>query len=156
VTAYEPWSQERAAGIIAGLAGQEGAALPILHHLQKVFGHIAADAVPMIAEALNLTRAEVHGIVTFYHDFRRHPPGRHVLQLCRAEACQALGADSLARFVRESTGLDWHETALDGSVTLEPVFCLGLCAIGPAAMLDGQPVARLDPVKMTAALRSAV
>jgi formate dehydrogenase subunit gamma len=156
VAAYEPWSQERAAGIIAGLADQEGAALPILHQLQKVFGYITTDAVPMIAEALNLTRAEVHGIVTFYHDFRRHPPGRHVLQVCRAEACQALGADSLARHVRESTGLDWHETALDGSVTLQPVFCLGLCAIGPAAMLDGQPLARLDPVKMTTVLRTAV
>ena len=156
MAAYEPWTQERAAGIIAGLAVREGAALPILHQLQNVFGYIAPDAVPMIAEALNLTRAEVHGIVTFYHDFRRHPPGRHVLQVCRAEACQALGADGLARHLRESTGLDWHETALDGSVTLEPVFCLGLCAIGPAAMLDGQPLARLDPVKLTAVLRTAL
>ena len=93
---FEPWSRERGADIIAGESGREGATLPILHALQEAFGYVHADAVPMIAEALNLTRAEVHGVVSFYHDFRRHPPGRHVLRICRAEACQSLGADALA------------------------------------------------------------
>ena len=93
---FEPWSRERGAEIIAAKAGREGATLPILHALQAAFGYIHAEAIPMIAEALNLTRAEVHGVVSFYHDFRRHPPGRHVLRLCRAEACQSLGADALA------------------------------------------------------------
>jgi formate dehydrogenase subunit gamma len=94
---FEPWSAARGAAIIAAEAGREGAALPILHALQAEFGHVPKDAIPMIAAALNITRAEMHGIVTFYHDFRDHPPGRHVLRLCRAEACQSLGADALGR-----------------------------------------------------------
>ena len=108
----------------------------------------------MIADALNLTRAEVHGVVTFYHEFRDHPPGRHLLHLCRAEACQALGCESLAQHVRARLNIGWHETTSDGAVTLEPVFCLGLCAIGPAALLDGQPLARLDAARIDAALES--
>jgi formate dehydrogenase subunit gamma len=109
-------------------------------------------AVPMIARALNLTRAEVHGIVSFYHDFRSDPPGRHVLRLCRAEACQSLGADAVAAHVRQRLGVDWHDTTVDGAVTLEPVFCLGLCAVGPAAMLDGAPLARMDDAKIDTVL----
>ena len=96
MAAFEPWSKEQGAAIIAAHAGCEGAALPILHALQAEFGYVPKDAIPMIAAALNITRAEMHGIVTFYHDFRDHPPGRHVLRLCRAEACQSLGADALA------------------------------------------------------------
>jgi formate dehydrogenase subunit gamma len=152
---FEPWTKERGAAIIAAESGREGAMLPILHALQHSFGYIHAEAVPMIAETLNLTRAEVHGVVSFYHDFRSHPPGRHVLRLCRAEACQSLGADAIASHVREQLGVDWHETTGDGTVTLEPVFCLGLCAIGPAAMLDGNPLARLDKHRMDAALGRA-
>ena len=152
---YEPWNEDRAAEIIAAHAGQEGPALPILHALQHAFGCVPTDAVPMVARALNLTRAEVHGIVTFYHEFRRTPPGRHVLHVCRAEACQAMGADKVAADVRARLGVDWHETTADGSVTLEPVFCLGLCAIGPAALLDGAPLARMDAAKITAALGAA-
>jgi formate dehydrogenase subunit gamma len=129
--------------------------LPILHALQEAFGCIHVEAVPLIAEALNLTRAEVHGVVSFYHDFRRDPPGRHTLRLCRAEACQSLGADALASHVRERLGVDWHETTGDGAVTLEPVFCLGLCAVGPSAMLDGNPLGRLDPARIDAALDRA-
>jgi len=144
VAGFEPWSRERGAEIIAGESGREGATLPVLHALQAVFGHIHADAVVMIAEALNLSRAEVHGVVSFYHDFRREPPGRHVLRLCRAEACQSLGADALAAHVRQRLGVGWHATTADGAVTLEPVFCLGLCAVGPAALLDGAPLGRLD------------
>ena len=151
---YELWNEERAAAIIADHAGKEGATLPILHDLQAVFGYVPADAVPLVANALNLTRAEVHGVVTFYHEYRRHRPGRHVLRLCRAEACQSLGCESLAAHVRARLNIDWHETTSDGAVTLEPVFCLGLCAIGPAALLDGEPLARLDPARIEAVLET--
>lgn len=118
--------------------------LPILHKLQAEFGCIPEGAKQMIASALNLSRAEVHGVVTFYHDFRAHPAGRHVLKLCRAEACQSMGCEPLADKIKAKLGIDWHETTADGAVTLEPVFCLGLCAQAPAAMLDGELHARLD------------
>jgi formate dehydrogenase subunit gamma len=152
---FEPWTKERGAAIIASEATREGATLPILHALMQAFGYIHAEAVPLIAEALNLTRAEVHGVVSFYHDFRRHPPGRHVLRLCRAEACQSLGGDAVASHVRARLGVDWHETTDDGAVTLEPVFCLGLCAVGPSALLDGNPMGRLDHGRIDAALDRA-
>ncbi len=152
---FESFNADRAADIIAAHAGREGASLPILHALQHAFGCVPSDAVPLVAKALNLSRAEVHGIVTFYHEFRRTPPGKHVLQLCRAEACQALGADRLAEAVRTRLGVDWHGTTEDGDVTLEPVFCLGLCSVGPAALLDGTPLARLNADKIVTALESA-
>jgi formate dehydrogenase subunit gamma len=152
---YEPWNEARAAEIIAEHAGREGATLVILHALQETFGCVHTEAVPMVAAALNLSRAEVHGIVTFYHEFRRHPPGRHVLRLCRAEACQAVGADALGEHARRRLDIDWHGTSADGEVTLEPVYCLGLCAIGPSALLDGKPLARLDPARLDAALERA-
>jgi formate dehydrogenase subunit gamma len=152
---FEPWTKERGAAIIASEATGEGATLPILHALMQAFGYIHAEAVPLIAEALNLTRAEVHGVVSFYHDFRRHQPGRHVLRLCRAEACQSLGGDAVASHVRARLGVDWHETTDDGAVTLEPVFCLGLCAVGPSALLDGNPMGRLDNGRIDAALDRA-
>ena len=141
---FPAWDAAEAAGIVAGHADLDGAALPILHALQARFGHVPEAAVPLVAEALNLSRAEVHGVVSFYHDFRRHPPGRHTVQLCRAEACQATGAVALADHARRTLGVDWHGTTGDGAVTLEPVFCLGLCACGPAALVDGEPVALLD------------
>jgi formate dehydrogenase subunit gamma len=153
---FEPWSKEQGAAIIATEARREGAALPILHALQAEFGHVPKAAIPMIAEALNISRADMHGIVTFYHDFRDHPPGRHVLRLCRAEACQSLGADALAAHTCAHLGVDWHGTTADGAVTLEPVFCLGLCAVGPAGMLDGRPLGRLDAQRIAAELREAV
>jgi formate dehydrogenase subunit gamma len=152
---FEPWTKERGVAVIAGEAAREGATLPILHALLQTFGYIHAEAVPLIAERLNLTRAEVHGVVSFYHDFRRHPPGRHVLRLCRAEACQSLGGDAVASHVRTRLGVDWHETTNDGAVTLEPVFCLGLCAVGPSALLDGNPMGRLDNARIDAALDRA-
>ena len=155
VAGFEPWTRERGAAIIAAEARREGATLPILHALQAAFGYVDAEAVPLIAETLNLTRAEVHGVVSFYHDFRRDPPGRHMLRLCRAEACQSLGADALAAHVRERLGVDWHETTGDGAVTLQPVFCLGLCAVGPSALLDGNPLGRLDNARIDAALDRA-
>jgi formate dehydrogenase subunit gamma len=118
--------------------------LPILHDVQAEFGYIPQDCLPHIALALNISRAEVHGVVTFYHDFRETPAGRHVVKLCRAEACQAMGGDALAAHARAKLGVDWHETSASGAVTLEPVFCLGLCACAPAAMVDGKLIARLD------------
>ncbi|MBV9248352.1 MAG: formate dehydrogenase subunit gamma, partial [Acetobacteraceae bacterium] len=152
VADYEPWSEGRAAGIIAEHSGKEGATLPILHAIQAAFGYIPDGAIPAVASALNLSRAEVYGIVSFYHEFRRHPPGRHILHVCRAEACQARGADSFTSQLRDRLGVEWHGTTADGAVTLEPVFCLGLCAIGPSALLDGQPLGRLDAEKVEAAL----
>src|SRR4029453_17424585 len=146
------WSRERAETIIGAHRAIEGAALPILHALQAEFGFIPAEAVPMIAQALNLTRADVHGIVSFYHDFRRELPGRHVLRLCRAEACQAMGGDALAARALARLGIGWGETSREGRVTVEAVYCLGLCACSPAALLDGQPVGRLDAGRLDALL----
>jgi formate dehydrogenase subunit gamma len=118
--------------------------LPILHALQQAFGCIPEEAEPLIASILNITRAEVHGVVSFYHDFRRAPAGRHVLKLCRAEACQSMGAEANSRRLLEALGLDWDGTTPDGSITVEPVYCLGLCATAPSAMLDGEPIGRLN------------
>ncbi|BAQ48862.1 MULTISPECIES: formate dehydrogenase subunit gamma [Methylobacterium] len=141
---YEPWDADRATGIIAEHAHREGATLPILHALQETFGYVDGAAVSLIAEALNLSRAEVHGCITFYHDFRSAPAGRHTVKLCRAEACQAMGADALHDDILRRYDVAWHGTTRDGQVTVEPVFCLGLCACGPAALVDGEPVGRLD------------
>jgi formate dehydrogenase subunit gamma len=149
---FERWNKDRAQEIIAQHAAQEGAALPILHALQKAFGYIDREAVTLVATALNLSRAEVHGIVTFYHDFRSTPPGAHVLKLCRAEACQSQGGDALAARVRDQLRVDWGGTTGDQRVTLEPVFCLGLCACAPAAMLDGRVHGRLDEKRLESLL----
>ena len=134
----------RAGVIIEANKSLEGPLLPILHGIQEEFGYVPQDTLPLIAKALNLSRAEVHGVMTFYHDYRDHPAGRHVLKLCRAEACQSMGGDQLAERVKRLLGIDFHQTTLDGSVTLEPVYCLGLCACAPAAMLDGELHGRLD------------
>jgi formate dehydrogenase subunit gamma len=142
------WQEARARQIIDTHRTIEGPALVILQALQREFGFISDEAVVLVADVLNLTRAEVHGIVTFYHDFRREPAGRHVLKLCRAEACQSLGGERLAAHGQSRLGVSWGETTADGRVTLEPVFCLGLCASGPAAMLDGRPAGRLDATRL--------
>ena len=139
---------ERAIGIIDQLKGKEGPLLPILHELQAEFGYVPRETLPIIASALNISRAEVHGVFTFYHDYRDHPTGRHVLKLCRAESCQSMGGDALADRARELLGIDWHETTPDGAVTLEPVYCLGLCACSPSAMLDGEVIGRLDAERL--------
>jgi formate dehydrogenase subunit gamma len=135
---------ELALPIIRELKDLEGPMLPILHAIQAEFGYVPEDVKPVIASELNLSRAEVHGIVTFYHEFRDHPAGRHVLKLCRAEACQSMGSDRIADRVRQLLGIDFHQTTLDGAVTLEPVYCLGLCACAPAAMLDDEVYGRVD------------
>jgi len=132
------------ADIVRAHLAMEGPLLPILHAVQAAWGFVPRDALPVIAEGLNISRAEVHGVMSFYHDFRTEPAGRHVVKLCRAEACQAVGADALAAHARDRLGVDWHGTTRNGAVTLEPVFCLGLCACGPAALVDGQVVARID------------
>jgi formate dehydrogenase subunit gamma len=150
-----PWDKEIALERIREHLDREGPLLPILHALQGEFGYIEEAAEPLVAEALNITRAEVHGVVTFYHDFRRKPAGRHVLKLCRAEACQAAGGDPLALHAEARLGVPMGETAADGSVTLEPVYCLGLCALAPSAMLDGRVVARLDETRLDALLAEA-
>jgi formate dehydrogenase subunit gamma len=150
VTTNESWSAERTAQIIAEHQGLEGPLLPILHALQETFGYIDGAAEPMIAEALNISRAEVHGVFTFYHDFRSEPAGRHVLKLCRAEACQAAGGDALAARAQTRLGVSFGNTTADGRVTLEPVYCLGLCSVSPSAMIDGRIVGRLDEKKLDA------
>ena len=137
-------TEAQVAAIIEELKGLEGPLLPILHGVQEEFGYVPTEALPVIAEALNLSKAEVHGVVTFYHDYRSQPAGRHVLKLCQAEACQSMGSDAIAAQVKAALGVDFHQTAADGSVTLEPVYCLGLCACAPAAMLDGEVIGRLD------------
>jgi formate dehydrogenase subunit gamma len=135
---------DRIAEILEAHQGLEGPLLPILHAIQAAFGYVPDSAVPQIAKALMLSKAEVHGVISFYHDFRSAPAGRHVLKLCRAEACQTMGADAVAERIKKALGIGWHETTKDGRVTLEPVFCLGLCACGPAAMVDGRLVGRVD------------
>jgi len=150
-----PWNKEVALERIRGCLDREGPLLPILHALQEEFGYIDEAAEPLIADALNITRAEVHGVVTFYHDFRGQPAGRHVLKLCRAEACQAAGGDPLAAHAEARLGMAMGTTTADGSVTLEPVYCLGLCSVAPSAMLDGRVVARLDQGRLDALLVEA-
>lgn len=139
------WDSTRAREIIASLTALDGAALPILHAVQQEFGHIPEEALDEVASALNLSRAEVHGIVTFYHDFRRSPAGAHVLKLCRAEACQSMNGAGIARDVLANLGIGWGETTPDGRLTIEAVYCLGLCACAPSAMYDGEPVGRVTP-----------
>jgi formate dehydrogenase subunit gamma len=152
---YEPWDETRGAEIIAEHSKQEGATLVMLHALQDAFGYVPAAAIPMVAHALNLSRAEVHGVFTFYHDFRHKPAGRHVLKLCRAEACQAAGGDALAARAEAKLGVLLGGTTADDRVTLEPIYCLGLCATAPSAMLDGRLIGRLDEKRIDALVAEA-
>src|SRR4029079_6164195 len=153
---YEPWSAERAQVIIAANSDRDGAALPIMHALQHAFGCVPEAAVPMIAEALNLYRAEVYGTVTFYHDFRKEPPRPRVLKVRRARSCQAAGGDALAARAQEKLGVEMGGTTADARVTLEAVYCLGLCHSSPAAMLDHDHVyGMLDEAKLDALLKEA-
>jgi formate dehydrogenase subunit gamma len=143
----QAWDAAAAGALIAERQAMPGALLPILHALQDRFGYIDREAVPLIADALNLSRAEVHGVVTFYHDFRQSPPGRQVVRVCRAEACQSMGGERLAAHIKERLGIDFHETSADGRFTLEPVFCVGDCACSPAVMVDGKLHGRVDPAR---------
>lgn len=137
---------------IAAHQHRAGALLPLLHAVQDALGFIPPGSVPVIARALNLSRAEVHGVISFYHDFRTHPAGRHLLRLCRAEACQSMGAEALAEAVQRELGVGFGGTSADGRVTLEPVYCLGNCACAPAVMLDGQVHGRMSAPGVAALL----
>ncbi|MBY6200618.1 formate dehydrogenase subunit gamma [Maritalea mobilis] len=136
--------------IIARHLHREGPLLPILHDLQDHFGCIPAEARPAIAAALNITQAEVHGVISFYHDFREEPAGRHVLKICRSEACQSMGGTALGEAVLTLLGLGWGETSADGRITVEPVYCLGLCACAPAAMVNGKLKGRAEAKALVA------
>lgn len=131
-----------------------GGLLPLLHAIQARLGFIPADAVPAIAGALHLSRAEVHGVISFYHDFRTAPAGRHLLQICRAEACQAMGSRALEAHAKARLGIDYGGTTADGAVTLEPVYCLGNCACSPSVRIDDAVHARVDADRLDALLAS--
>ena len=141
--------------VVTPLTALEGPLLPMLHAIQAEWGHVPQAAVPVLADVLNLGRAEVYGVISFYHDFRDHPAGRHILKICRAEACQSMGGAAMAAGILDRLGVDWHGTTADGAVTVEPVYCLGLCACGPAAMLDGQLMGRVDGDRLVTALEAA-
>ncbi len=128
--------RERVLGAIDQWRDKPGALMPILHAVQDALGYVPPDSLTLIAHELNLTRAEVHGVVSFYHHFRNAPPGRHIVRLCRAEACQALGARALEAHAKKTLGIDFHETTSDGAITLEPVYCLGNCGCGPSLLID--------------------
>jgi len=133
--------------ILARYRGQPGPLLLVLHAIQDELGYIPADAVPAVAEGLNLSRAEVHGVLTFYHYFRQSPPGQHIVQLCRAESCQAMQAEQLAEHVQRRLDIGFHQTSADGRFSLEPVYCLGNCACSPAMMIDGHLYGRVSPAR---------
>lgn len=144
-----------AARIAAAHRDTPGALLPILHAVQDELGCIPPDAVEPIAQALNLSRAEVHGVITFYPHFRQVPAGRRVVAVCQAESCQAMGSEVLSSHIRARLGCDFHATAADGSVTLEPAYCLGLCAMSPAITIDGHPYARVTPDRFDQLMQQA-
>jgi formate dehydrogenase subunit gamma len=131
--------------VCARLKSLQGALMPILHGVQADLGYVPKDAVPLIASELNLSRAEVHGVLSFYHYFRKDAPGRHVVHLCRAEACQSVGAAALEAHAKRSLGIDFHETTADRAISLEPVYCLGNCSLGPSIMIDSQLQGRVSP-----------
>lgn len=133
--------------ICARLKTMPGALLPIFHAVQEAVGHVPKDSVPLIAQELNLSIAEVHGVLSFYHYFRKEPAGRHVVHLCRAEACQAVGAVALESHAKQSLGVEFHGTTADGAITLEPVYCLGNCALGPSLMIDDRLQGRVSPAR---------
>ena len=147
--------EDTARTIAAEYGNRPDALIEILHAVQAALGYVPEAVVPVLADALNLSRAEVHGVVTFYHDFRREPAGRHVLKMCRAEACQAMGGEALVARAEDRLGIACGSTSADGRVTLEPIYCLGLCATAPSAMLDGQLVGRLTARKLDALLKDA-
>ena len=147
----EALSKQELAKIDAHIAAHKtmpGALLPLLHAIQDDIGYVPEACYPSISKALALSIAEIHGVVTFYHHFRRHQKGKHVLQVCRAESCQAMGSAKLEIEVKKTLGVDYHETTKDGAITLEPVYCLGNCALSPAVMLDDEVYGRMNAEKV--------
>ena len=142
--------QEIVEAAVADQRDRIGALLPVLHTVQDSLGYVPVDSVLMIAHALHLSRAEVHGVISFYHDFRTEPPGEHRVHLCRAEACQAMGARELERHACERLGIGFGQTTADGLVTLEPVYCLGNCACSPSIRINDEVYARVTPEKFDA------
>ena len=151
----EKTAEATAKAIAAAHGSRPDELIEILHDVQSELSYVPEAVVPALAEALNLSRAEVHGVVTFYHDFRDKPAGRHVLKLCRAEACQSMGGEALVRRAEDRLGIACGETSADGRVTLEPTYCLGLCATAPSAMIDGRIVGRMTAARLDALLKDA-
>lgn len=147
------WDTAEAKAVMLRHAGRPGAMLPILHELQAIFGYIHAEAVPLIADALNVSKAEVRGVVSFYHDFRHEPVGRHILKICRAEACQSMGVERVLDHLSAHHGLALGDTTPDRRLTIEAVYCLGNCALSPAALLDDELIGRFDEVRLDAIVR---
>lgn len=141
--------------VLARMVGEPGALLPILHAVQDALGYVPGAAVPLIADALNLSRAEVHGVISYYHHFRNTPVAPHAVQICRAEACQSMGGEALFTHARAHLGCGLHHTSGDGAFTLEAAYCLGLCASSPAMVMDGQVHARVTPQKFDALVAQA-
>ncbi len=152
MTSVESAERQAIEAAIARHAHEPGPLIVVLHAVQDALGYIPGHSIRQIAEALNLSRAEVHGVVTFYHYFRTHKPGKRTIQICRAEACQARGCQSLERHAREKLGIDFHETSADGSTSLEMVFCMGNCATGPAIRIDGRLHSHVTPDRFDALL----
>ncbi|HQO15794.1 MAG TPA: formate dehydrogenase subunit gamma [Methylotenera sp.] len=140
---------------IDGYRNVRGALLPLLHAIQDDIGYVPEEAYLPISKALALSVAEVHGVVTFYHHFRRHPAGKHILQVCRAESCQAMGSEKLEAHIKSTLGIDYHQTTQDGSITLEPVYCLGNCACSPAVMMDDEVYGRMNAEKVVELVKEA-
>lgn len=155
MTYHAAFDADDASAIINELRDLEGPLMPILNEFQARYGYVGEDAVRLISAALNLSRAEVHGVVSFYHDYKKEPHGRHVLKVCRAEACQAAGGDAVANAIEDALGIGFGATTGDGRITLEGVYCLGLCATAPSAMLGGRIVGRLTEARALALVEEA-
>jgi formate dehydrogenase subunit gamma len=145
VSTLTPAQRESILEVVNRLRDSAGPLIPVLHGIQEALGFVPNDAIPVVASELNLSRAEVHGVVSFYHYFRKEAPGKHVFHLCRAEACQSVGAVALEAHAKKTLGIQFHETTRDGRVSLEPVYCLGNCALGPSLMVDDRLQGRVSP-----------
>ena len=155
VSSLTPAERSAVLEACARLKSSAGPLIPILHAVQSALSYVPRDAVPLIAAELNLSRAEVHGVVSFYHYFRQEPSGRHVIHVCRAEACQSVGAVALERHAKKSLGVDFHQTTADGAISLEPVYCLGNCALGPSVMVDNRLQGRVSAQRFDELVASA-
>jgi formate dehydrogenase subunit gamma len=151
-----PWDKAAIVSIVDSLKHQRGALMPILRRIQDDLGWVPPEILPLIAHELNLSRAEVHGVASFYHDFRHEPPGRNIVRICRAESCQAMGAVALADHARKRLGIDFGDTSADGSFSLEAVYCLGNCACSPAVVINGEVIGRVTPERFDTAISSLV
>jgi len=132
-----------------------GALLPLMHAIQDSLGYIPEDSYPIISAAFNLSIAEIHGFVTFYHHFRTSPSGINILQVCRAESCQSMGSEEIESYCKKVLGIDYHETSKDGAITLEPVYCLGNCACSPSVMMNDKVIGRITPEKIDNIIKAA-